>query len=156
MTTAPLSPAKADPQLVRTLRAQVADRLNQQRRSDEVAGRATMSPEDERQFAHALIVQVLEDHARAEITLGRSPLSAAEEEAIAAAIHAALFGVGRLQPLLQDPEVHRRQVFQVDQVQPWVLLNGLQALVIGRLGLIADEQAWLLAFGGQLGEARLG
>jgi Flp pilus assembly CpaF family ATPase len=116
MTTAPLSPTKADPQLVRTLRAQVADRLNQQRRSDEVAGRATMSPEDERQFAHALIVQVLEDHARAEITLGRSPLSAAEEEAIAAAIHAALFGVGRLQPLLQDPEVENIDINGCDRV----------------------------------------
>jgi len=116
MTTAPLSAAKADPQLVRTLRAQVADRLNQQRRSDEVAGRAPMSPEDERQFAHALIVQVLEDHARAEITLGRSPLSAAEEEAIAAAIHAALFGVGRLQPLLQDPEVENIDINGCDRV----------------------------------------
>ena len=60
----------ADPQLVRMLRAQVADRLNQQRRSDEVLGRTPMSPEDERQFARSLIVQVLEDHARAEITLG--------------------------------------------------------------------------------------
>jgi len=107
---------KADPQLVRTLRAQVADRLNQQRRGDEVAGRAAMSPEDERQFAHALIVQVLEDHARAEITLGRSPLSAAEEEAIAAAIHAALFGVGRLQPLLQDPEVENIDINGCDRV----------------------------------------
>ena len=116
MTAAPLSPAKADPQLVRTLRAQVADRLNQQRGSDEVAGRAAMSPEDERQFAHALIVQVLEDHARAEITLGRSPLSAAEEEAIAAAIHAALFGVGRLQPLLQDPQVENIDINGCDRV----------------------------------------
>ena len=33
-----------DHQLVRTLRAQVADRLNQQRRSDELAGVAPMSP----------------------------------------------------------------------------------------------------------------
>ena len=34
----------ADPLLVRALRAQVADRLNQQRRSDEVLGRAPISP----------------------------------------------------------------------------------------------------------------
>ena len=91
-TRGPATGLGADPQLVRMLRAQVADRLNQQRRSDEVLGRAPMSPEDERQFARSLIVQVLEDHARAEITLGRTPPTAEEEEGVAAAIHAALFG----------------------------------------------------------------
>jgi pilus assembly protein CpaF len=106
----------ADPQLVRTLRAQVADRLNQQRRSDEVLGRAAMSPEDERQFARSLIVQVLEDHARAEITLGRTPPSAEEEEVVAAAIHAALFGVGRLQPLLLNPDVENIDINGCDRV----------------------------------------
>ena len=59
----------ADPMLVRRLRSQVADRLNQQRRSDEVLGRTPMSTEDERQFARSLIVQVLEDYARGEITV---------------------------------------------------------------------------------------
>src|SRR5690349_13123523 len=106
----------ADPMLVRRLRSQVADRLNQQRRSDEVLGRAPMSPEDERQFARSLIVQVLEDHARAEITLGRTPPTAEEEEVVAAAIHAALFGVGRLQPLLQDPEVENIDINGCDRV----------------------------------------
>ena len=62
-----------------------------------------MSAEDERQFARALIAQVLEDHARNEITAGRVPPNAQEEEDLAAGIHAALFGVGRLQPLLDDP-----------------------------------------------------
>src|ERR1700712_2838453 len=113
MTTAQMI---ADPQLVRTLRAQVADRLNQQRRSDEVLGRTPMSPEDERQFARSLVVQVLEDHARAEISLGRSPLSVDDEELLASAIHAALFGVGRLQPLLQNPEVENVDINGCDRV----------------------------------------
>jgi pilus assembly protein CpaF len=106
----------ADPQLVRVLRAQVADRLNSQRRSDEVQGRAAMSAEDERQFARSLVVQVLEDHARAEITLGRTPPSADEEESLASAIHAALFGVGRLQPLLQNPDVENIDINGCDRV----------------------------------------
>jgi len=106
----------ADPQLVRMLRAQVADRLNQQRRSDEVLGRSPMSPEDERQYARSLVVQVLEDHARAEITLGRTPPSVEVEEALASAIHAALFGVGRLQPLLQDPDVENVDINGCDRV----------------------------------------
>ncbi|HEX7716485.1 MAG TPA: ATPase, T2SS/T4P/T4SS family [Marmoricola sp.] len=115
-TRGPATGLGADPQLVRMLRAQVADRLNQQRRSDEVLGRAPMSPEDERQFARSLIVQVLEDHARAEISLGRTPPTAEEEEVVAAAIHAALFGVGRLQPLLQDPEVENIDINGCDRV----------------------------------------
>jgi Flp pilus assembly CpaF family ATPase len=106
----------ADPTLVRRLRGQVADRLNQQRRSDEVLGRAPMSAEDERQFARSLIVQVLEDHARGEIADGRTPPTAEEEEVVAAAVHAALFGVGRLQPLLEDPEVENIDINGCDRV----------------------------------------
>ncbi|HEU5007313.1 MAG TPA: ATPase, T2SS/T4P/T4SS family [Jatrophihabitantaceae bacterium] len=105
-----------DQALVRRLRAQVADRLNQQRRADELSGRAPMSTEDERQYARSLIVQVLEDHARTEISEGRAPLTPDEEEAAAAAIHAALFGVGRLQPLLDDPEVENIDINGCDQV----------------------------------------
>ncbi len=105
-----------DNELVRLLRSRVAQRLNQQRRRDEVAGRAAMSAEDERQFARSLIVQVLEDHARSEIVAGRTPPSADEEEHTAAAIHAALFGVGRLQPLLEDPEVENIDINGCDTV----------------------------------------
>ncbi|MBN9618979.1 MAG: CpaF family protein [Actinobacteria bacterium] len=105
-----------DPALVRRLRAQVAARLNQQRRGDEVAGRAPMTSEDERQYARSLIVQVLEDHARTEISEGRTPPAPDDEEAAAAAIHAALFGVGRLQPLLDDPDVENVDINGCDRV----------------------------------------
>src|SRR4051812_41079686 len=110
------STAPIDQALVRRLRARVAERLNQQRRSDEVAGRAPMTAEDERQFARSLIVQVLEDHARLEISEGREPPSPEDEEAAAAGIHAALFGVGRLQPLLDDPEVENIDINGADRV----------------------------------------
>jgi pilus assembly protein CpaF len=103
-------------ELVRTLRGRVADRLNQQRRADEMAGRAAMSSEDERQFARSLIIQVLEDYAREEISSGRTPLTPEDEADVAGAIHAALFGVGRLQPLLEDPEVENIDINGCDQV----------------------------------------
>ncbi len=108
--------AANDQVLIRRLRASVADRLNQQRRSDELAGRAPMSSEDERQFARSLIVQVLEDHARGEISDGRPPMSPEEEEGTASAIHAALFGVGRLQPLLDNPDVENVDINGCDRV----------------------------------------
>lgn len=106
----------ADHLLVRKLRAEVAERLNQQRRRDEAAERAAMTAEDERQYARSLIVQVLEDHARREISEGRVPQTPEEEEATAAAVHAALFGVGRLQPLLEHPEVENIDINGFDQV----------------------------------------
>ena len=101
---------------VKRLRSQVGDRLAQQRRLDATAGMPPMTAEDERQFARALIAQVLEDHARNEITAGRAPSNAQEEEELAAAIHAALFGVGRLQPLLEDQEIENIDINGCDRV----------------------------------------
>ena len=72
-----------------------------------------MTAEDERQFARAVIGRVLEAHARTELLVGRTPPSAEEEFALADGIHAALFGVGRLQPLLDDPDVACRRRMQV-------------------------------------------
>ncbi|KAA1419967.1 CpaF family protein [Mumia zhuanghuii] len=102
--------------LVRTLRGQVADRLNEQRRRDQLAGLAAMSTDDEREYARSLIVQVLEDHARYEMAEGRTPLQPDVEAELAGAIHSALFGVGRLQPLLDDPEVENIDINGCDQV----------------------------------------
>jgi pilus assembly protein CpaF len=105
-----------DHALVKLLRQEVGDRLAQQRRADAAAGVAPMTPEDERQFARAVIAQVLEDLARREIAQGRTPLAAEEEEAVAAGVHAALFGVGRLQPLLDDPDIENVDVNGCDNV----------------------------------------
>jgi pilus assembly protein CpaF len=102
--------------LVKRFRQEVGDRLAQQRRLDQASGVPAMSGEDERQFARALIAQVLEEFARGEIGAGRTPPSVEEEEALAAGIHAALFGVGRLQPLLDDVEVENIDVNGCDRV----------------------------------------
>ncbi|WP_461023187.1 CpaF family protein [Thalassiella azotivora] len=101
---------------MRRLREEVADLLARQRREDAVSGLPQMSAEDERQFARAVIGRVLEQHARQEIAAGRTPPSAAEEEALADGIHAALFGVGRLQPLLDDPMVENIDINGCDRV----------------------------------------
>ena len=102
--------------LVKRLRGEVGDRLGRQRRQDSASGVSPMSPEDERQFARALISQVLEEHARAEIMAGHAPLNAQQEEDLAEAIHAALFGVGRLQPLLEDQQIENIDINGCDRV----------------------------------------
>jgi Flp pilus assembly CpaF family ATPase len=105
-----------DHSIVKRLRGDVGDRLAEQRRRDAAAGLQPMSGEDERQFARAVIAQVLEEHARGEITMGRPPPDAAEEEELASAIHAALFGVGRLQPLLDDQQIENIDINGCDRV----------------------------------------
>ncbi len=87
-----------------------------QRREDASNGLPTMSTEDERQFARAVISRVLETHARREIAAGRTPPTATEESELADGIHAALYGVGRLQPLLDDPEVENVDINGCDNV----------------------------------------
>ena len=105
-----------DQMLLRRLREDVADRLSRQRRDDASAGLPGMTSEDERQFARAVIARVLEAHARAEIAAGRTPPDATEEGELADGIHAALYGVGRLQPLLDDPEVENIDINGYDNV----------------------------------------
>ncbi|GII90944.1 CpaF family protein [Sinosporangium siamense] len=105
-----------DHALVKRFRQEVGDRLAHQRRLDQASGLPPMSGEDERQFARALIAQVLEEFARGEIGVGRTPPTAEEEEGLAAGIHAALFGVGRLQPLLDDKDVENIDINGCDRV----------------------------------------
>jgi pilus assembly protein CpaF len=105
-----------DHALVKRLRQETGDRVADQRRLDTLSGLPPMTPQDERQFARAVIGQVLSEHAHSEMTSGRRPPTAEEEEALAAGIHAALFGVGRLQPLLDDPEIENIDVNGCDRV----------------------------------------
>jgi len=105
-----------DHSVVKRLRGEVGDRLAEQRRLDAASGVVPMSAEDERQFARAVIAQSLEDYARGEIMSGRAPLNAQQEEDLAEAIHAALFGVGRLQPLLEDQQIENIDINGCDRV----------------------------------------
>jgi pilus assembly protein CpaF len=105
-----------DQQLIRRLREEVADVLSRQRREDAANGLPPMTAEDERQFARAVVSRVLDGYAREEVTAGRKPPSHEDEQAIAEGIHAALFGVGRLQPLLDDPDVENIDINGCDNV----------------------------------------
>lgn len=105
-----------DHSLVKRFRQDAGDRISEQRRLDQASNVTPMSGEDERQYARAVIAQILEDYARTEINAGRTPLDAETEEQYAAAVHAALFGVGRLQPLLDNPDVENIDINGYDQV----------------------------------------
>jgi Flp pilus assembly CpaF family ATPase len=105
-----------DHRVVRRLREEVADLLSRQRREDALTGVPAMTTEDERQYARAVIGRVLDLHARSELSVGNTPPTTEEETELAEGIHAALFGVGRLQPLLDDPMVENIDINGCDQV----------------------------------------
>ena len=93
---------------------------------------APMTAEDERQFARAVIARVLEAHAAKEIAAGRTPPSVTEDAELAEGIHAALYGVGRLQPLLDDPEVENIDINGCDSVFVGYANGRGEALPAGR------------------------
>jgi len=94
-----------DKSLVRTFRREVADELTERLRTDEIADRPRMSPADQRQFGRQLINRRLERYAKEQLEEGREPLPFDEETTLAQAIHDALFGLGALQRLLDDPSI---------------------------------------------------
>lgn len=105
-----------DQRLVRQLREQVAEILARQRREDAANNLPPMSAEDERQFARSVVSRVMDSYAREEVRHGRTPPTAEEEGQLADGVHAALFGVGRLQPLLDDPTVENIDINGCDNV----------------------------------------
>src|SRR6266581_4685101 len=58
----------------------------------------------------------LAEQRRLDAAAGMPPMNAQEEEDLAEAIHAALFGVGRLQPLLEDQNIENIDINGCDRV----------------------------------------
>ena len=97
--------------VVREIRRQVAERL---------AARLQATPglpvEARRELGRSLVAQVLEERARQRAHAGEPVMGAAEEYALAEAVMAALFGLGRLQPLVDDPLIENIEVNGCDRV----------------------------------------
>ncbi|MEV4559056.1 ATPase, T2SS/T4P/T4SS family [Kitasatospora sp. NPDC049285] len=92
-----------DHQLVRELHTRFGKRLSEQRRSGVIA--ATMPLEDERQYAHSVIADVMREYLEEAMAQGRELPSREEEERLVRAVHAAQYSAGPLQPLLDNPDV---------------------------------------------------
>jgi Flp pilus assembly CpaF family ATPase len=131
--------AAAGSALVARLRAEVTDRLEARLQADEAAGRPRMSPADRRQLANHLISQALQAEARAAVARGRAALDLASEDAVAQAVADAMFGLGRLQRLLDDPQIENINAQGCDQVFVRYA-DGTRA----RVGPIADSDDELI------------
>ncbi|HEY3547389.1 MAG TPA: CpaF/VirB11 family protein [Propionicimonas sp.] len=100
----PLLPV-ADPVLVRRVRTVVAERLAERLQSHPVD-----APEARRELARSLVAAELSEQGRDRARRGEDPWPVDLELATGRAVMAALFGLGRLQPLIDDPAVENIEV----------------------------------------------
>ena len=98
-------PADVPLAVVRRVHAAVGEALTQRHAVDEEAGRSRLTPDDERALAHKLVCDQLEQLAAEAMAEARAPLNGDQEEELTAAVLDRLHGLGRLQPLLDDPEI---------------------------------------------------
>jgi pilus assembly protein CpaF len=102
--------AEIDWDLVRSLRQEAADRLTGQ-----LAQRDHVDDDVRRELGRKMVLELLDETGREEITAGRE-FTTAQQQRTYGAVHDALFGLGRLQPLVTDPEIENIEVRGCDRV----------------------------------------
>jgi pilus assembly protein CpaF len=111
--------ARTDHALVGRLRTEVAQALRQERRLRVEQGRPKLHPEDEQRLGWSLIRRVLQDHHADQLQAGIALPTAEQDAATSEAVHAALFGLGRLQPLINDQTLQEINICGCDDV--WLI-----------------------------------
>jgi Flp pilus assembly CpaF family ATPase len=96
---------------VRQLRRHVVDALAGHLDTDPDMDDATR-----RELAQAYVAEALDEETRERLRAGRMPWTDSEQEALAAAVMAEVFGLGRLQALVDDPGIENIEVNGCDHV----------------------------------------
>ncbi len=130
---------RLDYALVTQLRATVAEQMKNERRRRAEDGSRVMSRADERQFGRQAILEALASHRQETALRGLLLPPPEEDERVTNAVHAALFGLGRLQPLIEDPGLNNIEVNGYDDV--WLYRNDG---TIVRGPAVADSDAELI------------
>ncbi len=114
------------------LRAEVADDLA-------ASGASTLPADDRRELARQLVMARLRQADAQRLADGENPLDPVEEQRIAHVVLDSLFGLGRLQALVDDPHVENIDVNGCDRV--WVTYaDGTKEM----LGSVADSDDELI------------
>jgi pilus assembly protein CpaF len=103
-----------DGSMTARLHQAVAERLTERLRAVEADG--ALPPEDERALTRSLIAEELERMATDAYREGHSPLDAQVEAELAEAVFDRLWGLGQLQPYIDDPELANIHVNGFDNV----------------------------------------
>lgn len=126
-----------DHDLVDQLRAQVVEELQELRQAGELAGDPRLTAEDERQLGRSLISRALAEHRADQVRLGVPLASEQDDLAVTQAVHNALFGLGRMAPLLADPTLSEINVNGCDLV--WLVRDD-GTKVMGEPVASSDEE----------------
>lgn len=97
--------------LVRAFRQRASQKLAEQLRS-----RPGVDDQDRRELGRSIVGGLLEDHSRAQALDGGRLMDLDDEQALASAIFDSLFGLGRLQPLVDLPDVENIEITGHDKV----------------------------------------
>jgi Flp pilus assembly CpaF family ATPase len=109
-------PAVADAGLARDLARLVADALVDEQMRRATAQRPALDGHSERDFARQLVEQELDALATRHLMEGTEPLAPEGEAVLADAVLASVLGLGRIQPLLEDPEISDIHIRGCDSV----------------------------------------
>jgi len=93
------------------LRSQASDQL-----TAALGEERAMDPETEKELGRAIIQELLQTTAADRLHDGESGWSLDDQDAMAEAVYAALFGLGRLQPLVDDDDVENIIITGADNV----------------------------------------
>jgi Flp pilus assembly CpaF family ATPase len=138
VTTPTRSTVAVDPAVVRVLQARVAEMLTVEHQHRERRGEPRLAGEDEHQLALALIDRVITEHVEQTVhDGGELPVDRGYDQRLAASVHAAMFGAGELQELLDDQAVENININGCDEV--WVTYAGDQTAVRHRPIAATDE-----------------
>jgi Flp pilus assembly CpaF family ATPase len=91
---------------IRRVSAAVGEALADERIRRSGEGHRQLSIEDERELARSVIGRQLDALAGEHLRAGAAPLDEEQESALIAAVLANVLGLGRIQPLLDDPEIN--------------------------------------------------
>ncbi len=105
------SEAGVDWELVASLRQQAADRLSQEGQPSSEDDR-----EGQQERGRAIISELLHQEATERLRAGETAWDTGEQDRLARAVFDAVFGLGRLQPLVDDPQIENIMIFGHDQV----------------------------------------
>ena len=98
------------------LRRSVAERLTEELSRLSGAGGSPLAAADVRMLGRSLIAAELADYVTSQVRAGQAAPTIADEDALADAVYAAIFGLGRLQALIDDPQVENIDVDGHDNV----------------------------------------
>jgi pilus assembly protein CpaF len=111
----------ADPAIVARIAQSVGEELANERITRTASGRSPLDQADERQLIRRLIARQLDLLAASKLSSGLEPLDADGESDVTTAVIDAVLGLGRIQPLLENPDVTDIHIRGFDSV--WLKLR---------------------------------